>query len=296
MTKKGIIILIVFLSVVCVLMTGGFIYLLANNFEWGSFDFKISEGKLIDSIEYDNDVTILNIDTKSIDVYFEENDTNKYSLEIYSNNKKIDYSFNNENGVINLKAYNKTKGNLFIGFGAHGKVVVKIPKENSLNEFVINHKVGDIKIGNFKDLNGTINNSVGDLDIDTLNNVKIDLGIGDIDIKRVNKVEVKHSTGDLDIDYVNEFLNDSKTGDIKVNSINYSFNIISHTGDITINNADLKNNSFIDNKTGDIDIYKTSGVYVEAKTNTGDIKVNNNDRYAEYTLKIQNKTGDIKIN
>lgn len=296
MNRKGIIALIIFLLVLCLFMTGGFIYLLTSNFEWGSFNFKISEGKLIDSIEYDNDVTVLNIDTKSIDVYFEENDTNKYSLEIYSNNKKIEYSFNNENGVINLKAYNKTKGNLFIGFGAHGKVVVKIPKENSLNEFVINHKVGDIKIGNFKDLNGTINNSVGDLDIDTLNNVKIDLGIGDIDIKKVNKVEVKHSTGDLDIDYVNEFLNDSKTGDIKVNSINYSFNIVSHTGDITINNADLKNNSIIDNKTGDIDIYKTSGVYVEAKTNTGDIKVNNNDRYAEYTLKIQNKTGDIKIN
>ena len=59
MNKKGLIILIVFLSVVCVFMTGGFIYLLSSNFEWESFEFTIGEGKLIDSIEYENDASAL---------------------------------------------------------------------------------------------------------------------------------------------------------------------------------------------------------------------------------------------
>ena len=275
MNKKGLIILIVFLSAVCVLMTSGFIYLLANNFVWGSLDFDY-EGKLIDSIEYENDATSLNVDTKSIDVYFEETAGDKISLEIYSNNKKIDYSFNNENGVITLKAYNKINGSIFIGFGAYGKVVVKLPKENKIEEFRIDQKVGDIRIGSFENLNGTINNSVGDLRIDALNNAKIDLSTGDIKIKKINKVEIKHSTGDLDIDSVSELINNSSTGDIEIDNVDYKFEITS--------------------KTGDIKIRKVTGVYVEATTNVGDTKINNNDRYLEKTLTIKNKTGDIRIN
>ena len=295
MNKKGLIILIIFLSTVCVLMTAGFIYLLTNNFDWGSLDFDY-EGKLIDSIEYENDATSLNVDTKSIDVYFEETASDKISLEVYSNNKKIDYSFDNENGVITLKAYNKIKGSIFIGFGAHGKVVVKLPKENNIEEFRIDQKVGDIRIGSFENLNGSIYNSVGDLRIDALNNAKIDLSTGDIKIKKINKVEIKHSTGDLDIDSVSELINNSSTGDIEIDNVDYKFEITSKTGDVKIINADLKEDSLIDHKTGDIKIRKVTGVYVEATTNVGDTKINNNDRYLEKTLTIKNKTGDIRIN
>ncbi len=295
MNKMGLIILIIFLSTVCVLMTAGFIYLLTNNFDWSSLDFDY-EGKLIDSIEYENDATSLNVDTKSIDVYFEETSSDKISLEVYSNNKKIDYSFDNENGVITLKAYNKIKGSIFIGFGAHGKVVVKLPKENNIEEFRIDQKVGDIRIGSFENLNGSIYNSVGDLRIDALNNAKIDLSTGDIKIKKINKVEIKHSTGDLDIDSVSELINNSSTGDIEIDNVDYKFEITSKTGDVKITNADLKEDSLIDHKTGDIKIGKVTGVYVEATTNVGDTKINNNDRYLEKTLTIKNKTGDIKIN
>ena len=296
MNKKGIIILIVFLSIICILMTSGFIYLLSSNFEWGSIYLNFNESELVDSIEYENEITSLNVDTKSIDVYFEESDNDKYSVEIYSNNKKIDYSFTNEDGVMNVKVYNKTKGNIFIGFGAHGKVVIKIPRNNTIEEFRIDQKIGDIQIGRFENLNGTIINSIGDLDIDTLNNVKIELGTGDIKIERVNNVDIKHTTGDLDIDTANEVINNSNTGDIDINIVNSNFNITSHTGDIEIEKAYLKKNSFIDNRTGDIDIKKVTGAYVDANTNTGDVRVNNNDRYAEYTLTIKNRIGDITVN
>jgi len=296
MNKKGIIILIVFLSIICILMTSGFIYLLSSNFEWGSINLNFNESELVDSIEYENEITSLNVDTKSIDVYFEESDNDKYSVEIYSNNKKIDYSFTNEDGVMNVKAYNKTKDNIFIGFGAHGKVVIKIPRNNTIEEFRIDQKIGDIKIGKFENLNGTIINSIGDLDIDTLNNVKIELDTGDIKIERVNNVDIKHTTGDLDIDTANEVIDNSNTGDIDINTINSHFNIASHTGDITINTASLTGDSVINHKTGDIRIKKLTGVYVETDSKIGDVKINNNDRYAEHTLKITNKTGDIRIN
>ena len=293
MNKKGLIILIVFLSIACVVMSGGFIYLLTSNFEWGCFNF--SNASLVETISYENDATSLIVDTKSIDVFFEESESDKFVLEVYSNNKNIDYSFNDEDGVIYLKAHNSKNVSLF-GFYRESKVVVKIPKENNLEEFKIDAKVGDIKIANFENLNGTIINTVGDLNITSLNNVKIELGTGDIDINKINKVDIKHTTGDLDIDTVSELINNSSTGDIKIENIDSKFEITSTTGDIRITNAELNNNSLIDHKTGDIRIKKISGAYIEASSKVGDTKINNNDRYSEYTLTIKNNTGDIKIN
>ncbi|MCR5482782.1 MAG: DUF4097 domain-containing protein [Bacilli bacterium] len=299
MTKKGIIILIVFLSVVCALMTGGFIYLLANNFEWGSFELGLdfTEPKLLDSISYENaEVEQLYIDSKALDIFVEESSDDKYSLEVYANNKKIDYSFDNTDKKVTFKAHNNKGASFVFGFNTHGKIVVKIPKETNLYTFMIDAKIGDIKVKSLENLEGKIKNTVGDLDIDKVKNMNIDLGTGDININEINTTEIKHTTGDLDIDNVSSLINNSSTGDINIGTVDCDFNITAKTGDIKINKASLLKDSLIDLKTGDIRIKEISGAYVEANSNVGDVKVNNNDRYAENTLTIKNKTGDIRIN
>ena len=299
MNKKGIIILIVFLSVVCVFLTSGFIYLLSTNFEWGSFELGLdfSDAKLLDTAIYENiEVEELTIDSKALDVYVEETTGDQYVLEVYSNNNKIDYSFNNDDKKLTFKAHNNKGASIVLGYNTHGKIVIKIPKENNLNTFLIDAKVGDIKVGNLEYLNGKIKNTVGDLDVDGFNELTIDLGTGDINLHNVNSVDIKHTTGDLEIDTVGDITNDSKTGDIKIGDVSLRFNIKSNTGDITINNASLTEDSVINHKTGDIRIKKLTGVYVETDSKIGDVKINNNDRYAEHTLKITNKTGDIRIN
>ncbi len=299
MTKKGLIILISFLSVVCLLMTGGFIYLLVNNFEWGSIELGLdfSKPKLLDSITYENvDVEEINIDSKALDVYIEESSDDKYSLEIYVNNKNIDYSFDNIDKKVTFKAHNNKGASIILGYNTHGKIVVKIPKENNLYTFNVDAKVGDIKVGNFEGLNGSIKNTTGDLEVNKFNDLSIDLGTGDIKLKDVSSVDIKHNTGDIDIGTIGDLTIQSKTGDINIDEVNLKMDITSKTGDIKINKVLVTSNSKIDNTTGDITIKEVSGSYVDATSKIGDVKVNNNDRYAEYTLKIQNKTGDIKIN
>ncbi len=296
MTKKGIILLIVFLSVVCLLMTGGFIYLLSCNFEWGSFNFNLGDAKLLDSKTYNNsEVEELFIDTKAIDIYIEESSDDNYSLEVYSNGN-VDYSFDNTDKKLTFKAYNNKNGFFLFGINSHCKIVVKIPKETNLYTFMVDAKVGDIKVKSLENLEGKIKNTVGDIDIDKVKNMNIDLGTGDINIKEINTTEIKHTTGDLDIDNVSSLINNSSTGDINIGNVDCDFNITAKTGDIKINKASLLKDSLIDHTTGDIRIKEISGAYVEANSNVGDVKVNNNDRYAENTLTIKNKTGDIRIN
>ena len=299
MNKKGIIILIVFLSVVCLLMTGGFIYLLANNFEWGSFELGLdfTEPKLLDSVFYENaEVEQLYIDSKALDVYIEESSDDKYSLEVYANNKNLDYSFDNTDKKVTFKAHNNKGASIVLGFNTHGKIVVRIPKENNLSTFMIDAKVGDIKVKSLENLEGKIKNTVGDLTIEKVKNMNIELGTGDIKINDIDTTEIKHSTGDIDIDNVSTLTINSSTGDININYVDWMFQITSKTGDVRINKTLVQKDSFIDHKTGDIKIKEITGAYVEATSNIGDVKVNNNDRYAEHTLTIKNKTGDIRIN
>lgn len=295
MNKKGLIILIVFLSAICLLMTGGFIYLLSSNFEWGVFNFYFSDGKLVDSVVYENDVESFTIDSKSIDVYVEEAEDNNITLEVYSNNKNIDYSFSNENKKINFKAHNNSK-NVIWGFNGTSKIVVKLPKEINLSDFLIDAKVGDIKVGNFDYLNGKIVNTTGDLEVKGFNNLNIDLNTGDIKLGDVTNVTIKHGTGDIDINTVYSLTYNGHTGDIDIDNVTDMFNITATTGDIKINNAELNHDSKIDHKTGDIRIKSLKNAYVDVTSKVGDVKVNNNDRYAELTCTIKNNVGDIRIN
>ena len=299
MNKKGLIILIVFLSAICLLMTGGFIYLLVNNFNWGSIELGLdfSKPKLLDSITYENvDVEGLYIDSKALDVYIEESSDDKYSLEIYSNNKNIDYSFDNTDKKVTFKAHNNKGASIILGYNTHGKIVVKLPKENNLSDFLIDAKVGDIKVGNFDYLNGKIVNTTGDLEVKGFNNLYIDLNTGDIKLGDVSNVTIKHGTGDTDINTVYSLTYNGHTGDIDIDNVTDMFNITATTGDIKINNAELNHDSKIDHKTGDIRIKSLKNAYVDVTSKVGDVKVNNNDRYAELTCTIKNNVGDIKIN
>ena len=283
MNKKGLIILIVFLSIACVVMTGVFIYLLTSNFEWGSINFNLGEPKLIESNKYESLDGIL-IDTKAIDVIVETSEDDTIITEVYSNDN-VDYSETVVDNKLTLKVHTKSSFRLF-SFGQTQKVVVKLPKDYS-NEFVIDAKVGDIKLDSFENLDAVIKNSTGDLHAKNLNSADIDLTTGDINVENVNVLTIKHNTGDIDINTVDTLKYNGQTGDLKINSVTNSFDITSQTGDIKINNADFKADSKIEHKTGDIKIKNVTGAYV---------KIDSNDRKAELTCTINNNVGDIKIN
>ena len=85
------------------------------------------------------------------------------------------------------------------------------------------------------------------------------------------------------------------TGDIELGNINKSLNLKTTTGDIEIESINLSENSNIETTTGDVKIDDINEVYVETESKTGDVRINDNDRYADYKLHIKVTTGDIKV-
>ena len=58
----------------------------------------------------------------------------------------------------------------------------------------------------------------------------------------------------------------------------------------------INKDSSIKNNLGSIKIGSTNEIYIEAKTDLGDVKVNNNYKKSDITLNLKNNCGDIKVN
>ena len=293
MNKGVAITLIVILSIIAIALTGGFIFLLRGNFEWGSFNLNFGSysEKLVDSKTYESAEEI-NVDAKTIDVFVEESIDEKITVELYSD-KEVEYSFTENEGVLNFKAHYKSFS--FGLFNKSAKLVVKVPKTYD-KKFSIDSKTGDIHIASLENLTATIKATTGDVKITKINEATIDLGTGDVKVQEAKVLNVKQGTGDTKVDSVDYLDVNASTGDVKIQTVNNKVNITNTTGDIKIQTATITEDSNISNRTGDIKITSLTGAYVEADNNVGDTKVNNNDRKSELTIKIHTNTGDIRVN
>lgn len=294
MNKGVAITFIVILSILAIVLTGGFIFLLRSNFNWSSFDFSLGSysDKLVDSKTFTSAEEI-NVDTKAIDLFVEVSNDENITVELYSD-KEVDYSFTNENDIVNLKAHI----NNYISFGFLSKsprLVVKVPKEYAA-KFTVDSKVGDIHIASFESLKPTIKSTTGDIKIEKVEESTIDVGTGDVKITEAKVLNIKQGTGDIKVQDVDSIDINANTGDVKIQKVNNKMNIINGTGDIKIQDAFINENSSITNRTGDIKIQSLSGAYIEADNKVGDVKVNNNDRHLELTCTIHTNTGDISVN
>lgn len=290
MNKTVNIIMIVLLSIITIAVTGFFIYLMTGgSFNW-TFNFNSYSDNLIESkdVSYVDEISV---DGKNTKVTVENSTDEKIHVELYSDNE-VEHSISYEANKLDIKFYDNE---IFRLFKKNSRVLIKLPKdyENKLN---INLSVGDVKISSFEKLNPNIVVGTGDIRIDNINNLNAQLTTGDVKINNVNNLSCKIGTGDVKVENVNDATINGTTGDIKINEINNSADISLTTGDVKINNATIKQDSSINLTTGDVKIKSYSGAYVETTNSVGDVKVNNNDRRSENTLKITVRVGDIKIN
>ena len=292
MNKTVNIIIIVLLSIITVAVTGFFIYLMTgHSFDWNfSFNFPKYSENLIESKEIDT-ISEINVDAKNTDVLIEKSTNNKIVVELYSDNT-VEHKIEVNNNILYINFYEEHVFNLF---KKSDRILIKLP-ENYEDRLNIKLTTGDVKIGSFENLSPNINLGTGDIKAEKLKNLDVDATTGDIKINTLNMINCKHSTGDVKIEKVNIANVHSSTGDIKIQEVNQSMDITLTTGDVKINNANLKDNSNISLTTGDVKIAACSDVYIEASNSVGDIRVNNNDRMLEKTLKISGKIGDIKVN
>ncbi len=292
MNKGLTIALITFLSVIVISLIAGLTVLLKSDFKFDSLDFDDNlSTKLVEEKEI-SDIKDLDINTNEADIIVEGKDIDHIKVELYSNNVE-DYEITDGDVI---KVVLKEKKYSFFKIGRKTpNVKVYLPTSYS-NNIKTNSNVGDTDIKGVIDASIDIKTDAGDLKVDEIAKANIISRVGDIKVKKVNELVIKSDIGDIKVGDVNNIVSKSNTGDVKIKTVNNSLDINSKAGDIKIESVKLKENSLIKSNTGDVKIKTTEGCYVEANSNVGDEKINNNDRKSDIILTIKNNIGDIKVN
>lgn len=201
------------------------------------------------------------------------------NLEILSSAGDVSFKESTD-GNIRVVAYGQNANDLKVSLDARKLKVDYSGYKNvgiSFN-FYTNDIIIYIPSDYSKEIN--IDNDYGDCDIIDLENATININedCGDIKIGKIKNISIQNDYGDIDIDTI---LNRC---DIK-----------SDCGDIKIDTVQIKENSTIKSDYGDIKIKKINDIYIDAKTDLGDVKVNANNRLSEIILNIEGDCGDIKV-
>lgn len=260
MKNKGIIItLIVTLSILCIILAAFLVVVLKDDINTiGIFSISNSNS---DSITLDETYELENINEIEIsatagDISFEENENQNIRIVSKGNNS---VTANLEGNKLKIEC-EEPKIN-FIGINdSSNSMIIYIPKDYS-NTISITNDYGNCE--------------AIDLENATLN---VDSSYGNVEIGKIKNAVIK-------CDY----------GNIEIEKISNKCTIEADCGNIEINSVDLKENSSITSDYGNIEIKEKNDIYVDAKVDLGQIKIDNNNRHAEIILDIDADCGDIKV-
>ena len=260
--NKAAITLIIILSALVILLTGGMIYLLTG----GSnipFNFILTNKDMVLVDNYSvlkDDVKKIYFNLNSTDVEIINSTDNDVKIEYYSNrdnNAKIEY--NNGTITVDEEKYDTS----CIGIcNTRRKIVVSIPNDYKTN-YELKFKSGDLKSN--IDLSG--------------NNMAISTMSGNISLSTIGEAAIATMSGDVSLDKI--------VGSIAISTM---------SGNIRIDSFNIISNSSMSTMSGDVRIRNISDCYIDTFTKSGDVKVSNNDRKSDIVLKIETSSGDISIN
>lgn len=230
------------------------------SFIHSGFNFSNMKAELVKDEEYElENINSISVDVKSSDINIYESKDEKVKVKIYSD-KKSNIEIKNENNE--LKIINNQKGSVCFGFCfGNRKVDIYVPKKYD-GKFDIKSRSGDIKS----------------------------------ELETSNDYNIRVTSGDIKIDRVKSLTGSATSGDLEIEEITSSINFKATSGDIDIDIIDVQENSSIKVTSGDVEINKLTNAYVDASAKSGDIKVNKNDRHAQYELVIKTTSGDIEVN
>ena len=247
---------ITLLSIIIIALVGVMVLVMT-----GSFDFT-KKSKLVFNKDYEIDeIKDIRIDVRSEDIDIEESDSDKITVKIYAvKDNLFDVKIDDDKTLI-IKQ-NRNVKNVCIGICLGRKdIVVYLPKEY----------IGKIDIdATSADITSIVKNNL---------DYKINVTSGDIEINNANSLSGKATSGDVDINSINSYINFKTT-----------------SGDFEIGSIKLEKDSNISVTSGDVDIDNVENGYIETSVKSGDVKIKNNDRHAEYVLSIKTTSGDITVN
>lgn len=258
--NKGLIITLIIVFSICAICLSvllGFILVNKKSFRIMRFDFVSKTEKIYDERFAVSDISKINIYSSSSDITIKEANTNEVEIRIFGKNKNA-VRVNHSNDTLRIDYTNVSN---CIGFCFYREDIEILIPHNYQLDGNIESKYGDINIGYFD--NGKL---------------VIDSDSGDIDIKSIKDIEIK-----------------SHYGDILIAEVKNKLDIKSNSGDIEISRVNILENSKIVSDYGDVEIDKINDIYVDAKTNFGDVDIDHNNRYAKVSLVIDSSYGDIEV-
>ena len=291
--KKLIITLIILLSIIMIALSIFFVNLLQGNFKFKGFrmGLQISNELILDKT-YEEKFNNIVIDATTSEIFIKRSNTENIKAVIYGEKDYTDVTTNLDS--LNIKINEKN----CIGFCFNQKstkVEIYLPEEFNGN-IDIKNDYGDISIDEFLNANMDVEEDCGDVKILGGNIVKVDNNYGNIEIEKANTLTVNEDCGDVVISSVFDATVKNSYGDIKIKSVDNYIHLENDCGDIELNNINLNKDSYIKNDYGDIEIGNTNELFIDAKTDLGKVKINNNYNKSDITLKIENDCGDIEVN
>ncbi|MCH5303809.1 MAG: DUF4097 family beta strand repeat protein [Ruminococcus sp.] len=212
---------------------------------------------LVVNKSFENTFSELDISSQAGDVYIYSTSDDTVKVKVYSAENKTNLEQNGDTLTLNVKSNNN-----FIFFRQNiSRVEVYVPQSYNGN-LKIQENYGDIKVENFPSAS----------------------------------VEIEQKCGDVKVAGCNSATVNNKYGDIKIEKINSYMNLNNNCGDIEVDEINLTKNSKITDSLGDISIGFTNEIFINAKTDLGDVKVNNNYHKSDIELTVSNNCGDIKVN
>ena len=268
MSKIIKILLIILLTILISGLIFVFVLLLNNK-----MDLKIIQSKLI----YDENIIEpfdnIQVSTNNLDIKLVKSEDSNVKVKVYDRkDSHLSVKVNDNTLIIDNNEHNSW---CFFCFGK-SEVIISLPeKEYNL---VINSSSGDI---------------ISKLDFNT---VTIVTTSGDTTLNKVNDLVINSTSGDIEINEVGNVTITSTSGDVEVGKVINSLNIETTSGDIEINDLTIMKDSSIKVISGDVIIHKSSdNIYYNAKATSSDVKISNNNRHADYEMKINAKSGDIIV-
>lgn len=290
--KSLIIVLICIFSFLSIFLVGLMIILISGNTKFSNFNFgiKISNELVMDKI-YEDNFDKINVESNASDIYIKYSDDSNIRVLVYGKKDKL--FVKDDDKELLIKSEEKSCN--FFCFGiTKDKIEIYLPNDYN-KTMVLNNDFGNIKVSRFLNADIKINASSGNVNIEGGNNLDINNDFGDIKIDEANKIKVNASSGDIFIGKVNQIEAQNDYGNIEINEVTDYIDIADNCGDIKIDNINLNKNSKIKNDFGNIRLGMTNEIYIDAKVDLGKIKIKNNSRKSDITLKVENNCGDITI-
>ncbi len=260
MKNRGLIITLIVLLIIIIILLMLFLYFYLS----GSIGFKNWSVNKSSSVIFEESYELEAVENLEIlstagDIKFEESLDGKIKVLVYGEDaEELKVDFENQKLRVDYSQY---KNKRWFGMNFYmNDMIVYLPKEYA-KEINVKANYGDIKGSDLE--NATI---------------RIEEDCGDVTFGKVKNAFVKNHYGN-----------------IKIESVGNKVEVTSDCGDVKIGSLTIMEDSSIENNLGDIKIGETNEIFVDAKTSLGDVKVNQNNRHSEVTLKIKNDCGDIKV-